>query len=370
MHSERRFFLIAGEASGDMHGAALIEALRRRIPNARFRGMGGEQMRAAGMELVRTYHSVNVMGFVEVVKRLPHIWRVMNLLRRKIVDYRPDALILIDFPGFNLRMARWAHGQGIPVAYYILPQVWAWHSARAWRIGRWVDLPLAILPFEPSFYQQYGVKARYVGHPLVERIRRYRPSHPPDDRNALVIMPGSRPQEIRHVLPDVLEGTKAFHEAGRTLVVKAPAVPADAYWPHLARYPKATLFEGHPYEALAQAGAAVVTSGTATLETALWDVPQVVVYRGNRWSYRLAKALVKVPFISLVNLIVGRKVVEELIQDALTPAAVHRAVVELRDSERRRRIAQGYAELRAALGSGSASETAAATLDDWLARRT
>ena len=353
-----------------MHGAALVQALKGRFPTASYRGMGGQEMAAAGMELVRTYHSVNVMGFWEVLKRLRHIRQVMRFLKAQILDFRPDALILIDFPGFNMRMAKWAHRQGIPVVYYILPQVWAWRSGRARKMGRWVDLPLAILPFEPPFYARYGVDVHYVGHPLVERIRRWQAAHPvPAEKSHLVLMPGSRPQEIHHILPRVLEGTRPWHDRMPTVVVKSAALAVDFYRPLLQPYPAVQLFEGHPYEALAQARAAVVASGTATLETALWKVPQVVVYRGGALSYAIARRVVKVPFISLVNLIAEEKVVEELIQQHLTPSNVSAALQGILQGPEAERMAAGYYTVKQRLSSRNASEVAAEKIAGWVGER-
>ncbi len=317
-------------------------------------------MAAAGMELVRTYHSINVMGFWEVIRRLRHISRVMRLIKEQVRAFRPDALILIDFPGFNMRMARWARRQKIPVVYYILPQVWAWHSSRARHIGRRVDLPLAILPFEPPFYERYGVTVHYVGHPLVQRIRRWQQKHPAEEaRSRLVLLPGSRPQEIEHILPAMLEGTRPWHAKMPVVVVRSRDLPARFYASFLKEYPAVRLFEGHPYRAMARARAAVAASGTATLELALWKVPQVVVYRGGRLSYAIARRLVRVPYISLVNLIAGEKIVEELIQSEMTPENIRNRVAPIIDEAAAAHWLERYRRVERQLSGRDASLEAA-----------
>jgi lipid-A-disaccharide synthase len=326
-----RYYVIAGEASGDLHAANLVRALARRDPAAVFRGWGGDRMAAEGVELVRHYRDLAFMGFVEVAANLRAILRNLAFCKRDLAAWKPDAVVLVDYPGFNLRMARFAHAIGLRVFYYISPQVWAWNVSRIRHIRASVERLFVILPFEQAFYARHGYDVTYVGHPLLEVIapaargakdrESFVRAHGLSGKPIVALLPGSRRQEIRNMLPVMLRAAGDFpdHEF---VVGGAPSLAAADYEPYfLAGRPPRIVFGGG-HDLLRAADAAVVTSGTATLEAALLETPEVVCYKGNYFSYLLARRMVKVPHISLVNLILGEPLVRELIQADLTPAQI------------------------------------------------
>ena len=362
-----RYYIIAGEASGDLHGSGLVRALRAADPDALFRAWGGNKMEAAGAPLVKHYRDLAFMGFVEVVKHLGTILKNIKFAKTDILDFKPDVLILIDYPGFNLRIAKWAKAQGIRVVYYISPQVWAWKEGRARAIKRDVDQMLVILPFEVDFYRKWGMEVEYVGHPLVEVIAAARDSGMPaklgtTGKPLIALLPGSREQEIRTKLPIMLSVVQAFPDY-EFAVAMAPAQEAGLYEAVAGKIP-VTLVAGQTYELLRQSHAALVTSGTATLETALFGVPQIVCYKGHPASYWLARKLIKVKYISLVNLILDRPVVPELIQDDLNTERLQQELQRLLppESTYRQQMQQDYALLWELLGSQQASKQAAALI--------
>lgn len=354
-----RIYLIAGEASGDLHGANLVKALFTQQPTLTCRAWGGDLMQKAGATLVKHYRDLAFMGFIEVVKNLRTILRNIAFCKRDILDFQPDVLVLIDYPGFNMRIARWAKKRGIPVVYYIAPQLWAWHASRAHAIRRDVDKLLVILPFETDFFQKYGVEAHFVGHPLLDELGTANP-HPTAsaDSKQIALLPGSRTQEVSRILPPMLEASRAFPEYS-FVVAGATSLPATFYQPMLEAYPNVQLKQGETYNILRQSCAALVKSGTSTLETALLNVPQVVCYAGSPISYQIAKRLVNVPYISLVNLIMDQPLVQELIQAELTEANLVPALRHILSEKGSADIRTGYAALRERLGGGGASERAA-----------
>ena len=357
-----KLYLIAGEASGDLHGANLIRALKMQQPGLHCRVWGGDLMQAAGGEVVKHYRELAFMGFVEVARNLRTIFRNIDFCKSDILAYQPDALVLIDYPGFNLRIARWARQQGLRVIYYISPQIWAWHSSRVQAIRRDVDEMLVILPFETAFFEKYGVKARFVGHPLLDAIDtsvRFQALENKD--NIIALLPGSRQQEIKRILPVMLRITSHFPEY-QFEVAGAASLPPDFYQPFLEKYPHITLHIGQTYALLGRAKAALVKSGTSTLEAALFQVPQVVCYAGNPLSYAIARRLVNVPYISLVNLIMDRPLVRELIQNELTTSNLRVALADILDPAQAAELQAGYAELRQRLGDGGASGRAATAI--------
>lgn len=353
--------MIAGEASGDLHGSNLIRALVRKDEGAEVRAWGGDKMQAAGATLVKHYRDLAFMGFLEVVKHLGTILRNLDFCRKDIAAWKPDVLVLIDYPGFNLRIAKWAHDQGIKVVYYISPQVWAWKEGRVKDIKANVDRMLVILPFEQSFYAKWNYDVDYVGHPLLEVVgeEQQEPVIPLyTDKPVIALLPGSRAQEIRQKLPMMLQVAGRFPEC-QAVVAGAPAQPDELYREIIGEAP-AMLLRNDTYNLLKQSRAALVTSGTATLETALFGVPQVVCYRGNPVSFWIARKLVKVPYISLVNLVMEREVVKELIQGEMNETALAKELGRLLgDEPYRARMSAAYSELRERLGSGGASEKAA-----------
>lgn len=367
-----KYFLIAGEASGDLHAAHLMKALRRRDPEAEFRFYGGDKMRAAGGELLCHYRELAYMGFIPVLLHLRTILRGMSQCKRHIAEWQPDAVILVDYPGFNLKMARYVKRHAIcPVYYYISPKIWAWKEHRINAIRRDVDRLFSILPFEVDFFEKkHAYPISYVGNPTVDEVAAYRDRHgaPHPDGTTIALLPGSRRQEIRDNLSRMLLAAQPLMEAGgyRLVVAVAPSMPHDVYERIIARTSidrqRIALVEGRTYEVLSHSVAALVTSGTATLETALFGVPQVVCYfmRAGRLMSFLRRHFLKVPFISLVNLVCGREVVPELVADGMTVRAV-RSHLEaiLPGGARRAAMLEGYADMAARLGAPGAPEHAA-----------
>lgn len=368
-----KYYLIAGEASGDLHGSNLMKALKEEDPEARFRIWGGDMMVAAGGEIVKHYRDLAFMGFLEVVKNLPVILRNIRTCKSDILAFRPDALILIDYPGFNLRIAEWAKKQGIRVFYYISPQLWAWHASRVKIVKAAVERMFVILPFEQEFYARHGYEVSYVGHPLLDVTASFFPEgdfrsrHKLPELPIIALLPGSRKQEISRMLGVMLEAIPFFPETYQFVIAGAPAIDPSFYETVLRLHPGAAgrvrIVYHQTYELLHEAEAAAVTSGTATLETALFGVPQVVCYRANPVSYQIARRLVKVPFISLVNLVAGKEVVRELIQDDLHPRAIAENLLPfLLAGPERHRIHTDYQALREKLGGPGASKRAAAEM--------
>jgi lipid-A-disaccharide synthase len=359
-----KYYLIAGEASGDLHGSNLIKELKKLDGNGVFQCWGGDKMSEAGGIVVKDYKELAFMGFLEVIKNLPTILKNINYCKQDISRFKPDVLVLIDYPGFNLRIAEWAHQRGIKVVYYISPQVWAWKESRVKKIKRYVDKMLVILPFEPMFYQRWGYDVEYVGHPLVQVIEDFKkeeakPVSP--NKNIIALLPGSRKQELEIKLPVMLEVAKEFPDY-QFVIAQAPGISEDFYRKFYSNQFKnvSTVSDG-TYQLLSEATAALVTSGTATLETALFGVPQVVCYKGSDLSYQIAKRLVKIKFISLVNLIMDKEVVKELIQNELTVYNLTRELnYLLHYNDKIQQIKKDYAELKALLSKGgNASEKAA-----------
>jgi lipid-A-disaccharide synthase len=357
-----RIYLIAGEASGDLHGGNLIKAIKVQAPETQMRCWGGDLMEAAGGELVKHFRDLAFMGFTEVLINLRTILGNLAFCKEDILKYKPDVLVLIDYPGFNLRIAAWAKQQGIKVVYYVAPQVWAWKPNRVKMMKQCIDKLLVILPFEKDWFKKnWNWDVTYVGHPLTDAIQNFSPSLPPISSKPIVaILPGSRKQEIKIKLPVMLEVANKFPDH-QFVVAMAPGLSEVFYNPFLTRYPNTSAVMEKTYELLAQAKAAIVTSGTATLETALFGVPEVVCYKGNPISYQIAKRLIKIPYISLVNLIMNDLVVKELIQDDMNEQNVSAEMERLlNDKPYADTMKEKYRELKNELSSkGSASEEAA-----------
>lgn len=358
------YYFIAGERSGDLHGANLIRAIRHHDPEAQCRAYGGEQMAEAGAVLVRHYRDMAFMGFLEVVKNLGTIRQIMRECQADLLAHRPDALILIDYAGFNLRMARFAKQHGIRVFYYISPKVWAWNQKRALKIKANVDRLFTILPFETEFFAKYNYQVEYVGNPLLDALADFKPnpdfrkSLRLDERPVIALLPGSRRQEITTMLPVMLAASKGFAEY-QFVVGTVSNLPESLYNSMLANYPDVKRVSDAAYDLLHIATAALVTSGTATLETALMNVPEVVCYKTTTVSYAIAKRLIAVPFISLVNLIAGDEVVKELIQNEFIADRVTAELSAiLPGGQRRDKLLAGYADVQKKMGEPGASERA------------
>ena len=329
-----RYYIIAGEASGDLHGGNLIRAIHEQDKQANVRCWGGDKMEAAGATLVKHYRELAFMGFVEVIANLRTIFKNIDLCKKDIVVFKPDVLVLIDYPGFNMRIAEWAKKQGIKIVYYISPQVWAWKENRVKNIKRDVDKMLVILPFEVDFYKKWDFDVTYVGQPLVEVVRHEKdnvPVQPLSDKPIIALLPGSRAQEIKVKLPLMLQMVKYFPEYCFA-VAQASAQP-DSLYKEIIGNEDVLLVKDRTYNLLKQARAGLITSGTATLETALFGVPQVVCYKGNAVSFWIATKVVSIKYISLVNLIMDKPVVTELIQSELTEDKLKAALTRLLKDE-------------------------------------
>lgn len=334
------------------------------------RGFGGDQMRAAGLELTVHYEKMAFMGFWEVLTNLGTIRRRLRQCEQDILFFQPDVLILIDYAGFNLKIAAFAKKHGIPVIYYISPKIWAWNQRRGWKMKRLTDRVLSILPFEPEFYQKFNMDVPYVGNPVLDAVRDYEPlttDLPSGDSPRVALLPGSRLQEIRRILP-LMEQLAARHPDWQFMLATVDNLPEQEY-SGMLRYENVTNWEGRTYDLLSHARAAVVTSGTATLETALFRVPQVVVYKTSGLSYSIAKRLIKVPFISLVNLVAEKEVVPELIQGEASADRADRELKDMLENEScRQQVLNDYDHMIALLDTGRASENAAAEVVKFLKR--
>ena len=359
-----KYYIIAGEASGDLHGSNLVRELKKLDTSAVIRCWGGDKMRQAGAELVKHYRDLAFMGFMEVLMNLRTIFRNLAFCKEDILQFKPDALILIDYPGFNLRIAKWAKEKGLKVIFYISPQVWAWKEGRVKMMKECIDKMIVILPFEKDYYKsKWNWDVEYVGHPLVEVINgeRSRIDVPKfSDKPVVALLPGSRKQEILKKLPVMLGVSKSF-PGYQFIVAKAPGVEESFYSELLHPYSNVSTVSNQTYPLLLQAKAALVTSGTATLETALFGVPEVVCYKGSAVSYQIAKRVIKVKYISLVNLIMDKLVVNELIQDELTEKNLLQELNELlTNKQRQAQLATDYAALSQILGEGGHASAKAA----------
>lgn len=355
-----KIFIIAGEASGDMHGGNLARALRKDRPDIELQGWGGELMEASGVEVVKHYRELAFMGFVEVVANLRTISKNFKLCKAQIDEFQPDAVVLIDYPGFNLRMAEYIKAKGIKVLYYISPQVWAWKESRVKKIKRFVDRMFVILPFEKDFYKKHDFEVDFVGHPLLDVTEKaatgdFRQKHSLGDQKIIALVPGSRQQEIRHMLPIMASCASQFPDY-QFVIGGVKHVPSNLY-DQLA--PGIPVIVGDTYPLFRTAEAGLVTSGTATLEAGLHNMPQVVCYKGGAVSYYIARTLVKIKYISLVNLIMDREVVTELIQGKLTSKSATAELMAILKDDRMQELKNDYTALREKLGGPGASERTA-----------
>jgi lipid-A-disaccharide synthase len=354
-----KYFLIAGERSGDVYGANLIVALLKKDPAAQIVCYGGDEMRAAGGELLSHYKESAFMGFYEVFTNLRVIKKKLNTCKKELLAFHPDAVIFIDYPGFNLRMAAFAKRQGLRTIYYISPKIWAWNKGRIKEIRSFVDKLLVIFPFEVPFYKSLNYPVEYVGNPLIEHIDSYELDtsfkRSENHRWNIAFLPGSRKQEVEHSIEMI---SKLAHQRKDLFlwIAGVDNLPIDLY-DSIIGLSNVRLVVGKTYEILNLCDAAIVTSGTATLETALWNIPQVVCYKAHPISYLIAKYLVQIKFISLVNLIVDKEIVKELIQKDYTSENVLREVdLLLTDEKTRRKQLTDYQELNILLGQKKASE--------------
>jgi lipid-A-disaccharide synthase len=370
------YYIIAGEASGDLHASNLMKELKVLDKSADFRCWGGDLMKEQGAHLVKHYRDLAFMGFTEVLMNLKTILRNIDLCKKDILDHRPDVLILVDYPGFNLRIAEFAKSEKIKVFYYISPQVWAWKQSRVHKIKRVVDKMFVILPFEKKFYEQFDYAVDFVGHPLLDAVAVYRSKKEQlpitMDKPVIALLPGSRKQEINSMLPLMLCMQK-YYPGHQFVIAGAPAQQKNIYQVHIDQAKQqgagtndVKIVYNQTYQLLQQSEAALVTSGTATLETALFGVPEVVCYKGGAVSFAIAKKLVKVKYISLVNLIMDREIVKELIQSELNESNLKRELDKLLTANSRKMMLSDYEELKMRLGGAGASQKTAQLMITYL----
>ena len=361
-----KYYIIAGEASGDLHASNLMRALKETDPKAEFRFWGGDLMEKQGGTLVKHYRKLAFMGFVEVLFNLKTILRNITFCKEDIKEFNPNAIIFIDYPGFNLRIAKWAKAENYQTHYYISPQIWAWKENRINAIKRDVDHMYVILPFEKKFYEEkHNFPVHFVGHPLIDAIAQkdlpdvavFKKEHQIDDRPIIAVLPGSRKQEISKMLEVMLSITQDFPEY-QFIIAGAPSQDAEFYSAFIKKK-NIKLVMNQTYNILSLSKAALVTSGTATLETALFKVPEVVCYKGSYISYHIAKRIINLNYISLVNLIMDREVVKELIQEDFNKKALKTELKKILNEERRTQIFEDYYDLEQKLGGKGASQKTA-----------
>jgi len=365
-----KIYIISGERSGDLHASNLVLALKDQNSSLKFRGMGGRYSQEAGVDLAVDYSQVALMGFLEVVLGFRKVLKYLRLVKEDILAYKPDAVVLVDYGGFNMKIAAFAKEHKIPVHYYIPPKVWAWNQKRALKLKELTDHIYCILPFEPDFFERFDLKVNYVGNPLLDEIRKFKPHDFFFQKNELnyqpiiALLPGSRKQEVLGMLDKMVKLVKEFPNS-QFVVAGVDSIPRSIYKP--AKEAGIKVVFNQTYDLLSHAMAAVVTSGTATLETALFRVPQIVVYKTSYISYQIAKHLIRVPYISLPNLIAGKEVVKELIQDDFS---VEQLKAELQriftNVVYKGEMLQGYDLIREKIGEESASQTTAKLILDSL----
>jgi len=370
MSAKKNIYIIAGEASGDLHGSNLLKELidQNKVTNSdfNFRFWGGDKMaEAIGHEPVKHFRDLAFMGFAEVLANIKTILNNLKFCKKDIEEFQPDILLLIDYPGFNLRIAKWAKTKGIKIYYYISPTVWAWKESRVHTIKKVVDHMFVILPFEKAFYEKFDYHVEYVGHPLLDAVQQYREvqkeksvfiSENKLNTNPIIaVLPGSRKQEIRLKLPLMLEAVKDLNDY-QVVIAGAPSIP-QSYYSQFIDNPSTHIVHGKTYDLLSASEAAIVTSGTATLETALLGIPEVVCYKTSKISYSIAKRLVKIKYISLVNLIMDKEVVRELIQDDCTANSIKEELqLILKNGTKRNSILNEYSSMKKILEEGGASK--------------
>jgi lipid-A-disaccharide synthase len=376
----KKILIIAGEASGDLHGANLVKALHEQSPELKVYGVGSRRMREAGVTMLADASEISVVGATEVLTHISAIYGVYATLKRFLREERPDLLVLIDFPDFNILTGKAARKLGIPVLYYISPQVWAWRKGRVKTIAKLVETILVVFPFEVELYRATGVDVRFVGHPLADVVGspytrdEARKQLGLAERRTIALLPGSRRKEIMHLLPDMLEAAKLLQARFPDIQFVLPVAPTLNRSSVQGYVEKSgvsvSMVDGRVYDVLRASDAAIVTSGTATLETGLMAVPMVIVYRASRLTYWIGRLLVSVRNFGLVNIVAGRAVVPELLQDEATPERIAEELgTIIADPERHRRITEELVRVRTVLGEGGASRRAASAVLELLEKR-
>jgi lipid-A-disaccharide synthase len=367
-----KYYLIAGERSGDLHGSNLIRALRRHDPAAVFQGFGGEYMKDAGMNLVVNYQQMAFMGFTAVIANLGTISKLLNHCKKDIETFQPDVIILIDYAGFNMRIAKFAKKNNLKVFYYISPKVWAWNIKRAWKLKANVDKLFSILPFEKEFFQKFDWDVDYVGNPVLDAIKNFTPDPEFLKKNGLenskkivALLPGSRKMELKRMIP-VMAEVANLNRDYQYVVAAVRTLPINLYAP-LKKIPSVKFVYDSTYDLLHHSKAAIVTSGTATLETGLFKIPQAVIYAAGNLEYFLLKRLVKVKYISLINLIADKPVIKEFIQKEMSLINIDWELkLLMENSDYRQEMLNDYEKIYATLDIGSASENAARLMVKYL----
>lgn len=369
-----KYYIIAGEASGDLHGSNLIKALKKEDPQAEIRCWGGDLMQAQGATVVKHIKELAFMGFIEVVANLGTILKNIKFCKQDIAAFAPDVLIFIDYPGFNFRIAEWAKKEGYPTHYYISPQLWAWKEGRIKKVKRDVDAMYVILPFEKEFYEEkHNFSVEFVGHPLLDAIanrpvidpKKFRQEHQLDKRPIVALLPGSRKQEITTMLDVMLDMVPKYPD--HQFVIAGAPSQETSFYEQIVKGRKASFIQNKTYDLLSVSDAALVTSGTATLETALFKIPQVVCYKGSWISYQIAKRLIKLNYISLVNLILDKPAVTELIQGEFNTKKLQQELDKILDPEHRKMLFLDYFALEKKLGGTGASAKTAALIYESIA---
>jgi len=362
-----RYYIIAGEASGDLHASNLMHELRNLDKAAEFRVWGGDLMQEQGGQIVKHYKELAFMGFMEVLMNIRKIKSNFELCQEDLLDFKPDILILVDYPGFNLRMAKFAKEHNILTYYYISPKIWAWKKSRAWKIKKYIDKMFVIFPFEKDFYKQYNYEVYYVGNPLIDELKKKKEKLPDrqtflqknnlKEKRIIALLAGSRKQELKYVLPEMLAVIKQFPDY-QFVLAGAPGLDAEIYRPYIENYPVKLIFN-QTYDLLKHAHAAIVTSGTATLETAMFNVPQAVVYKLNSLVYEIGKYFIKPKYFSLVNIVMDKTVVQELLQKNLPEKITAEMNKILNDAHYRNEMLENYKKLHELIGNEGASRRTA-----------
>ena len=366
-----KYYIIAGEASGDLHASNLVKAIKKKDLNAEFRGWGGGMMKDQGTTIVKHYKELAIMGFLEVVLKIRAIFRNIKQCKEDIRSYCPDCVVFVDYPGFNLKILPFVKSRGIRTYYYISPKVWAWRQSRVKIIRKYVDRMFVILPFEKDFYERFGVDVDFVGNPLLDAIRDTKTAgredflkkNALDDKPIVALLPGSRRGEISAMLPQMLLQVQ-YYNGYQFIIAKAPSQSIKFYKSFISGDIDVKIVVGQTYDLLKHSMAGLITSGTATLEAAFFRVPQVVCYKGGRISYQIAKRLIKVKYISLVNLILDKPLVTELIQHNLNKDRLREELQKILVTKKRENILEGYDILVNMLGKNGASRRVAELIVD------
>ncbi len=369
-----KYFIIAGEASGDLHAANLMKAILKKDPSAEFAFLGGDLMKAAvGQQPLIHYKQMAFMGFIDVLKNFKTIYKNFNLTKKALNDFNPDSVILVDYPGFNLKIAAYAKKKGFKTTYYISPKLWAWKEGRVKKIKKYVDQLLVILPFEIKFYKKHNINATYVGNPVVDAVQNHQgilrdqflKNNHLDKRPIIALLPGSRQQEIKMMLPQMLAIIDKFPDY-QFVISGAPSFQPENYNIWLKNYPKIPVIFNQTYDLLQHSHSAIVTSGTATLETALFKTPQVVVYKTQNWQYAIGKHFVKIDYFSLPNLIMQRAIIPELLQHDFNTDRLTEELKKLNSGSERQQCLKAYEDLENVLGKEPVSERAAGEIMHFL----